>query len=602
MARKRTDRPSKAGLQEPATAPLTGKPHAGLSRWVEATVCLPEGNSAEPGPFRLWPYQRAVADAIGDPTLERVTIVKPVRVGFTSLLTAAIAHFVVREPAPILCLLPTESDCRNYVVSEIEPMFDASPALQGHLPTPTTAGRDSRSTLLHRIFAGGSLKIVPGKAPRNLRSHTARILFIDEADAIEVSAEGNPITLAEKRTLSFSNRKIVVGSTPLDEATSHVLRCYSESDQRIYEVPCPDCGTFSEILWPQIEWPTDHPERAAWRCPHCAALIHESNKPAMVRAGQWRATRPDIEGHAGFRLNALVSLLHNASWAKLAAEYLRAKDDSETLKVFINTILGQGWKETADEIDIDALAARAESFSLDNIPREVLALTAGVDVQDDRLECSIVGHASNGDAYVLAHQIVFGSALDSETWAELDDLLKTRWRNGALRIDACVIDGGDGGHYDTVQGFCNPRSARKMLCGKGLAGFSRPMIAMSRTNKGIRRIFLVGVDSIKSQIVARLSQGRTIRFSNTLEPEYFEQLCSERRVVRLARGKPTARFERKVGARAEALDALVYSLAAKAAVSINFGERFDAAARIEKGTAPPPKPAPSVIRSQWMSR
>lgn len=561
---------------------------------------LPEG-TAEPGPLKLWSYQRGIANAIGDPAIERVSVVKSVRIGYTQILTAAIAHYVTHEPAAILVLLPTESDCRNYVVSELEPMFDASPTLQGQLPTPVTAGRDSRNTLLHRIYPGGSLKVVAAKAPRNLRAHTARILFVDEVDACEASAEGDPVTLAEKRTLSFPNRKIVVGSTPLDEATSHVLRAYSQSDMRVYECPCPRCGTYSEILWQHIEWQPERPETAAWRCPSCEELIDERFKLGMVKAGEWKATAPEVKGHAGFRLNALISPLHNARWGILAAEYERAKLSDDTLKVFCNTILAQGWKEAADEIDLDALAARAEPFSLDAIPRDVLAVTAGIDVQDDRLECSIVGHSMDGTAFILAHQIIYGSALDSETWAEADDLLKTRWGN--LKIDACVIDAGDGGVYDVVMQFCNARSARKILAGKGVAGFGRAMITMSKVKRGSRRLFIVGVDGIKTQIINRLTQGRSIRFSNSLPPEYFEQLCSERRIVRLVRGKPTARFERKIGARAEALDCLTYALAAKAAVTINFGERTDAAARIEKGIAAPlPKPAPSVIRSAWMSR
>jgi hypothetical protein len=36
-----------------------------LSQWIESHVSLPEGLVAEPGPMRLWPYQRGVADAIG---------------------------------------------------------------------------------------------------------------------------------------------------------------------------------------------------------------------------------------------------------------------------------------------------------------------------------------------------------------------------------------------------------------------------------------------------------------------------------------------------------------------------------------------------------
>ena len=118
-------------------------------------------------------------------------------------------------------------------MSEVEPLFDASPALAGRLPTPTTAGRSSRNTPLHRLYPGGSLKCVAGKAPRNLRRHAARVLMIDEADAIEVSAEGDPSSLAERRTLTFANRKIIVGSTPLDEASSHVVRSYAASADHV---------------------------------------------------------------------------------------------------------------------------------------------------------------------------------------------------------------------------------------------------------------------------------------------------------------------------------------------------------------------------------
>src|SRR5207237_8249787 len=106
-----------------------------------------------------------------------------------------------------------------------------------------------------RKFPGGSLKIVAAQAPRNLRRHTAKILLVDEADAMEASAEGNPLALAEKRTLTFAERKIIVGSTPPLEDTSHVLRAYAARDMRVFEVPCPDCGGLTEIMSQHIDWP-----------------------------------------------------------------------------------------------------------------------------------------------------------------------------------------------------------------------------------------------------------------------------------------------------------------------------------------------------------
>src|SRR5579863_5842424 len=181
-----------ADVRARAFRALIPPPRLKLSEWIEHNIILPEGTSALPGRVRLWPYQRDIADAISDPAIERITLVKPVRVGFTTLLTGALAAYVANDPAPILCLLPTEADCRDYVVSDIEPIFAASPALRGALSADRAAGED-RNTLMARRFPGGSLKIVAARAPRNLRRHTVRILLVDEADAMDVGAEGNPI-------------------------------------------------------------------------------------------------------------------------------------------------------------------------------------------------------------------------------------------------------------------------------------------------------------------------------------------------------------------------------------------------------------------------
>ena len=75
-----------------------------LPAWIEATVRLPAGIAAEPGPIKLYPYQRGIADAIADPKIERVTVLKSARVGYTALMTGALAHFIAREPSPILVL------------------------------------------------------------------------------------------------------------------------------------------------------------------------------------------------------------------------------------------------------------------------------------------------------------------------------------------------------------------------------------------------------------------------------------------------------------------------------------------------------------------
>ena len=315
-------------------------------------------------------------------------------------------------------------------------------------------------------FAGGSLKIVASRAPRNLRRHTARVLLVDEADAMDPTPKGGQSCSPSAIPCRSPNRKIVLGSTPLREDTSNVLRSYAASDQRVYEVPCPQCGTFTEILWQHIEWDEGEPATAAFRCPSCRALVAESAKPGMVSAGRWRATRPDVVGHAGFRLNALEH--------------------------------------------------------------------------------------PNG---------------------------------GTLKVDAAIVDSGD--RTDQVYNFCFPRLGRRIWAGKGFPG-SRPALQVSRSKiRGAGKLFLVGSETIKAQLADRLGRGTGIRFSHTLEAPYFEQLTCERLIIRYVRGQPVRRFERISGRRAEALDCLVYSFAARAGLQISLDERENALATSEPAPAPP---------------
>ncbi|NJO53789.1 MAG: phage terminase large subunit family protein [Bacteroidales bacterium] len=589
-------------IERRALAALRPPPKLRLSEWIEANIYLPGDVSSLPGLVKLWPFQRQIADAIGDPAIERMTLIKPTRVGFTLLITSALGAFIANEPSPILVLLPTESDARDYMVSEIEPIFAESPALADVLGQ--AGARAGRDTILHRKFPGGSLKVVAAKAPRNLRRHTARVLLIDEVDGMEQTVEGPPVLLAERRTLSFADRKIILGSTPTHEDTSQVMRSYEQSDQRIYEVPCPGCGDFHEIRWKDIVWPKDRPQDAHWVCPGCGSVVEERQKVEMVEAGRWRATAPHVEGHAGFRMSALISVLPNASWAKLAAEFVAANEDKDpgALQVFTNTALGEPWRGPGEEIDDAALAARAEAFSLDLVPAEVLAITLGVDVQRDRLEATVLGWAEDGTAFVLGHHVVWGLPEHDGTWAELDELLKMRWPHelgGKIGVDAVAIDSGDGETMEAVYRFAFPRASRRVLAIKGAAG-NRPFI--ERSSQKIRggALWVVGVDGIKSHLDARLKRGNSIRFASTLPAVWFEQLASERVVVRYSKGQPQRRFERIPGRRAEALDCVVYGIAARQLLNVNWSARAEV---LKNATLAAPPPArPRVIKSSWMER
>lgn len=570
-----------------------------LPQWIERVVRLPEGLSAEPGPVTLWPPQGEIATSIGDPAVERVTWLKSVRSGFTFIAACAVARHVLDDPCPAIVLMPTESDARGIVVDDLEPLFDASPDLRGLLPEPSRDER-GRSTLLQRFYPGGSLKVISSKAARNLRRHTARCVYADEVDAMEC-AEGDPLKLAERRTLTYRNRKLVAGSSPKDDGTSLIAKLYAESDQRVFEIECPHCASPFELLWRHIQWPDGKPEEAHAVCPECGGVIEEGeHKAKAVEAGRWRATRPEVQGHHGYRSNALVSTLDNCAWGKLAREFLAAKDDPDLLRAFVTTILAEPWREDAVEAtNEDELAESAEPISLDAIPEDVLALTCGVDVQDDRLEASTVGWSRDGVPSVLDHRTIWGAPDDNDTWLELDEHLRGRWRHphsGWLKIDATCVDAGSGSHFDQVERFCRPRTPRRVFAIKGASGMGRPAIMRSRT-KG-RLLFIVGVDGIKTSILGKLAKPGAIRFSDQLEAIYFEQLCSERKVTRMSRGRPVVAFERVPGRAAEALDALVYATAARSALQLDFHKR-----ETELASPVPPTPRPqTVVRSEFMAR
>ncbi|RVT84558.1 phage terminase large subunit family protein [Rhodobacteraceae bacterium CCMM004] len=562
-----------------------------LADWIEGNIFLPQTASATPGRMRLWPYMNGIADAADDPAIERVSVIKSARIGYTQFLSALIGAKCANDPSNILVVQPTSDDARDYAV-DVEQLFENSPALRGLLSDENDD--TGRSTLLDKRFSGGNLKFRAARSPRSLRRLTSKILLMDEIDGFEVTAEGNPVDLAIMRTQTYRDRLILAGSTPVFDF-GPITRLYDQSDKRVYEVQCASCGDFSEVAWRDIRWNDGEPQSAHWVCPKNGCVVEERFKPQMVANGRWVATEPSVSDHAGFKVNALISPHHNARWGKLAAEFLAAKRSPETLQVFTNTVLGEPWKTEGDDLDEHELFSRREAFTLQALPEDVLWLTCGVDCQDDRLEAVIVGH-SESEWFVLDHSVFWGPIDGDAVWLDLDAHLKQRWTHplgGIIAIDACAVDSGDGGHTGLVHTFSRPRFGRRVVSIKGVSGFSRPLIQKSGS-KG-QLLWLVGSDSVKSHLFTRIERSQGIRFSEALDAPYFEMLTSERRVVRYVRGQPVARFERIPGKRAETLDATVYALA----VQTLIGMRPDQRAKELASQAALKKP-PTVLRSKWI--
>lgn len=570
-------------------------PRISTADWIAKNVTLPSDVSDTPGLMTLFPYQRAICEACDDPAIDRVTWQKCARIGATTLMVAIVASYVKNNPSNILAVQPTQDDARDFVVSTIEPVFGASPALAGLL----VQDEKKRDTIQSRRFPGGWFKCV-GAAPRNLRRHFVRVLMLDEVDGYLPSNEGNPLKLAENRTRTARERLIFQASTPTDAETSNIARAYAESDKRIYETPCPQCSEFFEPRFEHLKWDKNAegrhmPETAHLICPANGCVIEESSKAAMVEAGRWRATAPHVKSHAGFKCSALISTIEHARWSQIASEFLEAKDDTETLKTWTNTLLGDVFHDRSGEgLDEHVLAKRAESFGLTNIPTDVRVLTAGVDVQAYGLEVVTLGHSAT-QIFALAYETIQTPPTSDECWRELDDLLKRRFAHplgGKIGYDAAAVDSGDGNTTDIVYAFTKPRANRRVYSIKGYDG-ERPLIERSKKHW----LYIVGESSCKSRLYGLLEHVGHVRFSGELPPRFYEELTSERRVRFYKAGQPRKRWERIKGARAEALDGFVYAMAVRQLVGVDLTRRENELREIVKVTA-----QPQISRSKWLER
>lgn len=545
-------------------------PDRTVSQWADEHRRLSPEASAEPGRWNTdrAPYQRGMMDAFNEPGIHTVVVMSSAQVGKSELLLNVIGNYAHQDPSPMLMLQPTLEMAEAFSKDRIAPMIRDTPALTEIIAD--SRSRDSGNTLLHKRFPGGHVTLAGANSPSSLASRPVRIVLCDEVDRYPSSAgaEGDPVNLAIARTKTFWNRRIMLVSTPTLAGTSRIERAWLESDQRRFLVPCPHCGAFQALDWDRVVYDDDKPETAAVACRDCGAIISESDKPAMLRAGRWESFETS-RGVAGFHLNELYSPWR--SWSEVVADYLKAKGKPELEKTWFNTSLGLPWEDRDGELlESDVLQSRRESWRETMLPAETVLLTAGVDVQDDRLEAVLLGWASSGQCLVASRRVFEGSPAFRQVWDTLDAWLLERRATetgGCLPIRAACVD--SGGHYtSTAYDFAAARTGRDVFAIKGVDGPKPIWPDRSSSSKKFRgaRFYTVGVDTVKDTLRARLAvadgPGR-IRFSADLSPEFFKQLTVERRVVKYdRRGRPVRHWIKPSGARNESFDCVVYGMAA----------------------------------------
>jgi phage terminase large subunit GpA-like protein len=577
-------------------------PDLTVSEWADKHRKLSSRASAEPGQYRTarTPYLRAIMDALSpNNPAQRISFMKAAQVGATEAGNNWIGFVIHHAPGPMLAVLPTVEMAKRTSRGRIDPLIEDSPALKERVQPARS--RDAGNSMLSKEFPGGILVLTGANSATGLRSMPARYVFLDEVDAYPASAdeEGDPVTLAEARTTTFAHRrKVFMVSTPTIRGLSRIEREFEASDQRRYFVPCPHCDHMQWLQFERLRWDKGRPETAAYACEGCERPIAEHHKTDMLARGEWRATATSADPNAiGFHLSALYSPIGWKSWEQIARDWLAAQGSDEMLRAARNTLLGETWVESGDAPEWQRLADRREAYAA-QIPMGGLFLTAGADVQKDRIEVDVWAWGRGLESWLVDHIVIPGGPGDPACWQALTALLGQTWvhENGAVMpLAKLAIDTG----YETsaVYAWARAQGIAQVAPVKGLEGFNRatpvsgPTFVDATVNgrklKRGARLWTVATATFKAETYRYLRIERpsdedralgvpnpagTIHLPDWADSEWLKQMVAEQLVtIRDRRGYARQEWQ-KMRERNEALDTRVY---ARAAAWILGADRFD---------------------------
>lgn len=587
-------------------------PEFSISEWADNERYLSPESSSEPGKWNTdrAPYQREIMDSVKDPEVTEVVLMTSAQVGKTEIINNVIGYFVHHDPSPILCVQPTLQMAETYSKDRLSAMIRDTPALR--MIIGDGKSRQSGNTLLHKRFPGGHITLAGSNSPASLASRPVRVVLFDEVDRFPFSAgtEGDPVSLGKKRTTTFFNRVSVMVSTPTRKGASRIELAYDSSDKRVFMVPCPHCGEKQFLDFKRLHWDSGEPESAVYRCKHCEALIEHSEKHEMLIEGEWEP-QAEKKGIAGFHLNELYSPWK--SWGEIAQDYEEAKKSEETLKAFWNTSLGLPYESIGDAPDWETLLKRKDGYKSNELPEGVQFLTAGVDIQGDRIEMEIVGWGKEKRSWSIDYRTFYGDTSQIKTFQALDSVMSETWETHdghKIPILRLAIDSGF--QTQNVYDWARQYPQSRVITVKGQDNlqqtFKLPSEQSKRRKKGNQpwvRVWSVGSNVIKRELFSWFrvdppkGENHPLEaypfgfcfFPDDYQDTYFKGLCSETEVVKLVNGFPRYYFK-KVYERNEPLDCRCYARAAASTLGVD-SVKPEAIDRLEKRSrgvsAAPPK-------------
>lgn len=545
-----------------------------VSEWAEEYRVLSSESSPEPGKWSnaRAPYQRQIMDVFTNAETEEMTVMAAAQTAKTEILLNIIGYMITNDPGPILLVQPTIKTAEHFSKRRIAPMLRDCNVLKERL-----LGFDD--SLSEKGFPGGFLTIVGANSPNDLASKPIRVILLDEVDRYPATAgtEGDPVALAEKRTANFYNRKKVRVSTPGLESTSKIYKLYLNSTQEVWNVPCPQCGELQPLEFDRLDQ-----ETLEMQCNHCGCLSSELEWKKSQANGCFIAENKNVDNfHRGFHLNAMASPW--VKWKEIVDKYQSSKDDNYELMVWYNTYLGLPFNDEIDEeIDWEYLYKNRVTHYEAELPDDVLFLTCGVDVQDDRLELEVVGFNEKRQRYGICYKVLHGDPGAKPVWEQLDNFLQKKFKylnQDELSIACTFIDTG-GHHTEEAYEFIYTREWRNIHGIKGVGGPGKTVINTAKKTKrdNGRDITLIslGVNALKDITCSSLRREHKENgccfypddISRGYGEKYFQSVTGEKKQTKVLRGVTTIEW---VKLRAnEAFDIRNYATAAMVYMNPNF--------------------------------
>lgn len=568
--------------REGAEAGLKLDPDLTIDLWADRYRVLTSKAGAEPGLWRTSraPYLREIMVCLSPShPCERVIFMKAAQVGGTEVLLNWLGFVIDLAPGPFMLVQSTLDTAEKFSKQRLAGAIEESPRLR--VKVSPARERDSGNTTLVKEFPGGILNVVGGNSEDSLRSVPMRYLGLDEVDMYP----GYTVTKAEERTETFVRRKIFLLSCPKKKENSIIADEYKQSDQRKFFVPCPFCKKEQILTWEGITYKHEKYELitpVTYTCEFCERQIEEHQKAWMVERGRWIAQNPEGGQFPGFHLAQFYSLLGAAKWRGSVKKYLKfKKQEHDGITTYIdleeawtNDVKAEPWEpQEGEKLDWQVIHERREVISLEPIPRGIVYICAGVDVQKDRLEVQVVGFGRHHETWILEVVKFHGDPSRPEVWETMDNFLLKTYNHpcGKMKISSVGVDLG-GLHTSMVYEFTGPRKDRLIFAIKGASTYGCPIIGNPSINKKGVYIFLVGTDTVKTQISNGLKVDTPgpsyVHFPMALTKKYFQQLCAESLQSKWKQGVKMYVWKNVKRARNEALDTLVYSIAALSIIQV----------------------------------